>query len=125
VRIAVSYQGPDILALDVDALWLNVHIGVAIISACLPTQKPLVISATNKARSYYSQMTSSKFTSSSESSKNYKAYTSDGYGRASKGNKDSSKAWASLDSLRHNEDDNIKLVDREAVKANSAGHEVA
>jgi hypothetical protein len=121
VRIAVSYKNSLVLALDVDALWLNVHLGVAVISACLPTYRPLVTIATDKAKSYYSYVTGSSFTSSLGSSKEYRTSKSDEQkGSAFKGSKGSSKAWKSLRSLEHNDGDNIELVDRESPKAKSA-----
>jgi hypothetical protein len=117
VRIAVSYQGPLAFALDIDALWLNVHLGVAMISACLPTYKPLVTLATNKAKSYYSQITGSKIASSSGSSRGYKASSSGAqHGRALEANKGSLEDWASLNSIGHNDGDDVELGNSEVYK---------
>ncbi|KAH8700939.1 hypothetical protein BGW36DRAFT_406079 [Talaromyces proteolyticus] len=54
IRIAVSYQDPIGLQVNKDALWMNVHVGIAIVSACLPTYKPLVSTSFDHIRSYYS-----------------------------------------------------------------------
>jgi hypothetical protein len=51
IRIIICYRGPGALQLDKDAFWLNIHAGIAIVSACLPTYKPLVSSAKNKLSS--------------------------------------------------------------------------
>jgi uncharacterized membrane protein YgcG len=120
VRIAVSYHGPLVLALDIYALWLNVHLGVAMISACLPTYKPLITLATNKAKSYYSQITGGKIASSSGSSRGYKVSSSAAqHGRAFEAGKGSSGDWVSLNSIGHNDGDDVVLVNTEGFKTKS------
>lgn len=116
VRISVSYKNPLVLALDDDALWLNVHLGVAVISACLPTYKPLVTIATNKAKSYYSYINGSNFTSAFGSSKKHRVSPSAGQrGSTLTGSKGSSKAWSYT--LGHNDGDDVELVERQGSTA--------
>ncbi|KAF2264109.1 hypothetical protein CC78DRAFT_255531 [Lojkania enalia] len=120
VRIAVSYKNSMAIALDVDALWLNIHLGIAVVSACLPTYKPLVSMATDKARSYYSYVTGSNVTSSIGSSKKYRGSASDEQkGSAFIVSKTSSKAWERLDALERHDGDNVELVGREDSKVRS------
>lgn len=50
IRIIICYRGPGALQLDKDAFWLNIHTGIAIVSACLPTYRPLLSSANSHSR---------------------------------------------------------------------------
>ena len=54
VRMAVLYR-PDEEDFDLSQgdIWLNVHLGTAIISACLPTYRPLVSRKTSLAQIFY------------------------------------------------------------------------
>lgn len=56
VRMAVLYR-PGIVDFDLTQgdIWLNVHLGTAIISACLPTFRPLITRRGNPRNSYESR----------------------------------------------------------------------
>ncbi|MCJ1245437.1 hypothetical protein MMC30_002641 [Trapelia coarctata] len=66
VRIVVSYV-PNVLLIDLilDAVWLNIHLGTAIICACLPTYRALFTRASltfsNLRKRYGSQNPSSGY----------------------------------------------------------------
>ncbi|KUL84346.1 hypothetical protein ZTR_06339 [Talaromyces verruculosus] len=108
IHIVICYRGLGALQLDKDAFWLNIHAGIAIFSACLPTYKPLVSSAKSKISAYGtnnsgsgtgsvadlcaqkggSRYKESRFIDANPNNRN------NGYGR-----KASAKGWMSMDSV--------------------------
>lgn len=54
IRISVLYQPSNAnLDLTLGDIWLNVHLGTAIISACLPTYRPLISRKASLAQIFY------------------------------------------------------------------------
>ncbi|PCH00934.1 Hypothetical protein PENO1_045470 [Penicillium occitanis (nom. inval.)] len=108
ICIVIYYCDPGALQLDKDAFWLNIHAGIAIVSACLPTYKPLVSSAKSKISAYGTNNSGSGTGSVADpcAQKGGSRYEesrfvdvdpnngNNGYGR-----KASSKGWMSMDSV--------------------------
>jgi hypothetical protein len=88
-----------------DVTWANAHIGVAIISACLPTYQPLVSGSYKSIKSYYSSVTGS---STSHPSKASNKFSDNEYGSPKR---DAFKAWQSVESRENVDGDAVNLVD--------------
>lgn len=108
IRIAICYRGPGALQLDKDAFWLNIHAGIAIISACLPTYKPLVSSAKSKISASGTDNSGSGTGSVADhrAQKRGSRYNDSGFvdedvksGNTINGRKPSAKGWMSMDSV--------------------------
>lgn len=64
VRIAESYLGSIEIELNKEAVWVNVPVGIAILSACLPTYRSILSPIFQKVDSYHSAARNSSGTKS-------------------------------------------------------------
>lgn len=108
IRVAICYRGPGALQLDKDALWLNIHTGIAIVSACLPTYKPLISSAKSKISASCTDHSTSGAESVADprAQKRESRYKDSGFvgadpdnGNNVNGRKATAKGWMSMDSV--------------------------
>jgi hypothetical protein len=108
IRIVICYRGPGALQLDKDAFWLNIHAGIAIVSACLPTYKPLVSSAKSKISAHSTDNSGSVTGSVADppAQKREGRYRDSGFvdavpnnGNNVNGRKATAKGWVSMDSV--------------------------
>ncbi|RAO68073.1 uncharacterized protein BHQ10_004085 [Talaromyces amestolkiae] len=134
IRVVICYRGPGALQLDKDALWLNIHTGIAIISACLPTYKPLVSSAKSKISASGTDNSASGAGSVADprGQKRGSRYKDSGFvdadpnnGNNVNGRKASAKGWMSMDSVdtlreegARDEEEDIRLAElRDGLQA--------
>lgn len=107
VRIAECYQGSKNIELNKDALWVNVHVGIAILSACLPTYRGILSPIFDKINLYYSAISNSSRTKSSGTC--HGSNDSDHKINASMHAK--LKPWTSLQSHEGDWSDGVRLVE--------------
>lgn len=123
IRIVICYHGPGALQLDKDGFWLNVHAGIAIVSACLPTYKPLVSSARSKISAYGTDNSSSgtgSVVADPRAQKRGSRYGDSAFvdadpnnGNNVHGRKANAKRWMSMDSVDSQREDGAKYEEGE------------
>ncbi|KAF2014353.1 hypothetical protein BU24DRAFT_481797 [Aaosphaeria arxii CBS 175.79] len=120
LRIRLSIE-PGSTAIDFmhDILWLDIHAGIALVCACLPTYRPLIVKASSVVSGSVSKIFSSKDQSTDASSKPSDSSATQKHAKMSDGTIGSSppmrKKYDELGSI-----DEVGLVEMETKSAYSA-----